>query len=286
MKDSQGRPVKPRDFTDGRFRGGGERADLYVRLTTGMDGTPMPAYAEVLEPPDRWAVVDYVLTLQRPAPPVPLPADPIAAGRAVAAKYSCGGCHVLDDGKGGNVGPDLRVAGQKLNPAWVKTFLDDPRSAGKIYPWRPQRMPDLGLTDEEVGVMTSYLAAMGKREATPFAKPDTGAFDPKKVEAGKTLYVVTCAQCHSLGKVIETLPVNQQGPDLIRVTERIDFEWAKRWLNDPKKIDPKTRMTIPPLNPAQIDEVRMFVWKASAGAGAAAPIKASSGTPARGPAGG
>lgn len=276
MKDSQGRPVKPRDFTDGRFRGGGDRLDLYYRLTTGMDGTPMPAYADVLEPPDRWAVVDYVLTLQAPPAPQPLPADPIAAGREVAKKYSCGGCHVLDDGQGGGVGPDFRISGQKLDRAWVKRFLADPRSFGKIYPWRPYRMPALSLSPEEVDVMARYIAKVGNRPDGPLVKPDPATFPADKVAAGQTTFVVTCAQCHSLGKVIETLPVTRQGPDLINVGNRVDFEWAKRWITDPKKIDPKTRMTIPQLQPSQIDEVRMFVWKSSLGA---ATQSGSSGSP-------
>ncbi|MEW6271824.1 MAG: c-type cytochrome [Thermodesulfobacteriota bacterium] len=263
MKDEEGRPVAPRDFTDGRFRGGGERLDLYYRLTTGMDGTPMPAYEDVLEPQDRWAVVDYVMTLQSPPAPQPLPDDPIAAGRVVAAKYSCGGCHVLDDGKGGSVGPDLRVSGQKLNPAWVKQFLADPRAAGKIYPWRPHRMPALGLTREEIDAMSAYLAAVGGRGEAPFTKPDPTQFPADKVDAGKLLFVVTCAQCHSLGKVVQTLPVNQQGPDLINVGDRVDYLWAKTWITNPKKVDPKTKMTIPQLNQQQVEEVRMFVWKAA-----------------------
>lgn len=266
MKDSEGRPVKPRDFTDGRFRGGGDRSDLYLRLTTGMDGTPMPAYEDVLEPADRWAVVDFVQTLANPPPAKPLPADPLEAGRAVAAKYSCRACHVLDDGKGGQVGPDFRLAGQKLNPPWVQRFLPDPRAVGKIYPWRQYRMPQLGLSAEEATVMSRYLAKVGNRPDTPIVKPDPAKFPADKVEAGKTLFVVTCAQCHSLGKVVETQPVNQQGPDLIHVADRVDFEWAGKWISGPKKFDPNTRMTLPPLSPEQIEGVRMFVWKSSMGA--------------------
>ncbi len=270
MKDEQGRPVKPRDFTDGRFRGGGERLDLYYRLTTGMDGTPMPAYEDVLEPEDRWAVVDYVRTLGTPPPPAPLPEDPIAAGRVVAAKYSCGACHVLDDGKGGSVGPDLRVSGQKLNPEWVKRFLSDPRAAGKIYPWRPHRMPDLGLEEQEIEAMTAYLATVGGRSGTPFRKPDPAELPEKDAAAGKMLFVVTCAQCHALGEVIKTPPMTQQGPDLIHVADRVDFAWAKKWITDPRKVDPQTKMTIPQLDETQVEAVRAFVWRTALGESASA----------------
>src|SRR5205814_2325681 len=108
LKDAAGRPLPPRDFTTGVYRGGAERADLYYRIATGMDGTPMPAFGDALAGDDLYALVDYVESLKTSAPPATLPADPMEAGRAVAAAHACRGCHVLDDGKGGDVGPDLR----------------------------------------------------------------------------------------------------------------------------------------------------------------------------------
>jgi len=261
LKDENGRPIKPRDLTQGIYRGGGERTDIYTRLVTGMDGTPMPSYGEVIEGPDMWALTDYVLSLRAPSPPKPLPADPIAAGRQVAAKYSCGGCHVLDDGNGGAVGPDLRVSSQKLFPEWVRTFLKSPRDYGKIYPWRVYRMPQLGLSDAEVDVMTKYLAAMGKRQEGHIALPDPSTFPADKLAEGQLIFFLRCTECHNLGKVIGTPVAKQQGPDLIRVARRVDYEWAKSWILNPKKIDPKTRMIIPDITPEQVEAVRMFVWK-------------------------
>jgi cbb3-type cytochrome oxidase cytochrome c subunit len=66
---------------------------------------------------------------------------------------------------------------------------------------------------------------------------------------------------------------SQQGPDLIHVASRVDYEWAKRWITDPKAFDPKTKMKmlIPAaLTPDHIDNVRMLVWKTSVEAKAAA----------------
>jgi len=275
LKDTDGRAIRARDFTAGVFRGGGEPRDLYYRVATGMDGTPMPAYGDVFDKAQMWAVVGYVRSLAAPPAPAPLPADPIAAGHAVAAKYFCFGCHVLDDGKGGDVGPDLRVSAQKLRPEWVRGFLAAPRAAGKIYPWRVYRMPGLKLSPEEVKAATRYLATLGKRPDPSPALPDPITFPGDKVEEGKSLYVLRCAQCHSLGKVIETPPASQQGPDLVTVAQRIDYAWAKDWIQDPTKIDPKTKMIMPGLTPQEGDEVRMFVWKASvaAGAPAASPVQ-------------
>jgi cytochrome c oxidase cbb3-type subunit 2 len=267
LKDDDGRPIKVRDFTTGVFRGGGERRDLYYRFVTGMDGSPMPNFKESIPSvPDRWALVDYVMSLKETPLQAPLPADPLLAGRAVAAKYSCRGCHVLDDGKGGEVGPDLRVSGQKLDAEWVRAFLKAPRDYGKIYPWRVYRMPHLGLDDTEAQAMAKYLYTMGARKG-PAATPEPASLASAHLDEGKTLFVLRCTECHTLGKVIETPLAKQQGPDLIRVAHRVDFDWAKKWITDPKKIDPKTKMTVPGITPAQVDAVRAFVWKSSIEAG-------------------
>jgi mono/diheme cytochrome c family protein len=261
LKDADGKPIKPRDFTQGIYRGGAEPRDLFTRLASGMDGTPMPSYKDSVDPPDLWALTQYVLSLRLPQAAKPHPADPIEAGREVAAKYSCRGCHVLDDGKGGDVGPDLRVSAQKLFPEWVRTFLKAPRDYGKIYPWRIFRMPDLRLSDDEVEVMTKYLAAIGKRQEGPITLPDTAQFPTEKLNEGKLIFFLRCTECHNLGTVIETPPVKQQGPDLIRVARRVDYQWAKNWISNPRLIDPKTRMIVPDITPEQVDAVRMFVWK-------------------------
>jgi mono/diheme cytochrome c family protein len=262
LKDAQGRPIAPRDFTTGVFRGGGDRVDLYYRIATGMDGTPMPAYGEVLGGDDLYAVVDYVRSLAAAKPAGPLPPDPIAAGRAVAAAHACRGCHVLDDGKGGDAGPNLTISAQKLSPDWVRTFLGAPDAQGKIYPWRTARMPRIPFADGELDAVVRYLTAVGKREK-PFAAPDPARFPPEQVAAGKNVFVLRCAQCHGLGKVVETPPMTQQGPDLIHVARRVDYEWAKAWILNPQQIDPQTKMVVPGLTPAEADQVRMFVWKTS-----------------------
>jgi cytochrome c oxidase cbb3-type subunit 2 len=64
LKDYAGRPVPATDFTLGVFKGGADPRQLYLRLATGLNGTPMAEYGDdVLRPGDRWAVVDYLLSL-------------------------------------------------------------------------------------------------------------------------------------------------------------------------------------------------------------------------------
>jgi mono/diheme cytochrome c family protein len=269
LKNTDGTPTRARDLVADPFRGGEEPLDVYYRIVGGIDGTPMPAFGDAVPEAQLWTLVHYVASLRAPRPPAPLPPDPIAAGRAVAAKHGCGGCHKLDDGQGGDVGPDLRLSGRKLQPDWVRAFLHAPREAGKIYPWRVARMPDLPLTPDEVDRVVEFLGAIGKRPATAGALPDPATFPAARVEEGKNLFVLRCSQCHALGKIVETPLAAQQGPDLIHVARRVDFAWSKEWITDPRKWDPKTRMQVADITPEQVDSVRMFLWKTSIAADAA-----------------
>ncbi len=66
LKDFWGFSLPPRDFNTGAFRGGHTGRDLYLRIATGLPGTPMPTFDEkMVSPEDRWAVVHYVQSLRR-----------------------------------------------------------------------------------------------------------------------------------------------------------------------------------------------------------------------------
>src|SRR5438067_1899320 len=64
LKDYAGRPLRPTDFTLGVFKGGADPRQLYLRIATGLNGTPMAEYGdEVLKPGERWALVEYLMSL-------------------------------------------------------------------------------------------------------------------------------------------------------------------------------------------------------------------------------
>ena len=66
LKDNWGIPLFPRDFNSGSFRGGHTGKDLYLRISTGMAGTPMPPFSDdLVAPDDRWALVLYIQSLRR-----------------------------------------------------------------------------------------------------------------------------------------------------------------------------------------------------------------------------
>ena len=62
-KDELGYPAPPNNFTRGIYKGGGNNSDIYLRFTTGMDGTPMPSYEDSVNEEERWALVQYVRSL-------------------------------------------------------------------------------------------------------------------------------------------------------------------------------------------------------------------------------
>jgi cytochrome c oxidase cbb3-type subunit 2 len=263
LKNADGTPTQARDLVADRFRGGDEPIDLYHRIVGGIDGAPMPAFADAVGEAELWTLVAYVRSLRNPRPAEPLPADPVAAGRTVAARHGCGGCHKLDDGQGGDVGPDFRLSGRKLQPDWIRTFLHAPREAGKIYPWRVARMPALELAEDEIERTVQYLGLAGKRPPDAGTLPDPSTFPAPRLEEGKNLFVLRCSQCHALGTIVATPLASQLGPDLINVSRRVDWAWSKEWISDPRKWDPKTRMQVADITPEQIDSVRMFLWKTS-----------------------
>ena len=66
QEDDFGFPIKPFDFTTGKFKGGNSSTDVYLRFTTGLNGTPMPSFAKELTDEQRWCLTHYVLSLIKP----------------------------------------------------------------------------------------------------------------------------------------------------------------------------------------------------------------------------
>ena len=69
LKTDDGNPIRSADLTKRwSFRGGPGREDIYRTFTTGLDGTPMPSYADSIAEEERWQLVDYVYALSEDEP--------------------------------------------------------------------------------------------------------------------------------------------------------------------------------------------------------------------------
>lgn len=65
LQDDQNRPIKAYNFVEGsRPKCGSGDADIYRIFMTGLDGTPMPSFADNVKPDEAWDLVFYLRTLQ------------------------------------------------------------------------------------------------------------------------------------------------------------------------------------------------------------------------------
>lgn len=111
-REGPGGPPRPTDLTEPwTFRGGADLDSVVRRILTGLDGSPMPAYADALDPGQARDLARYVASLAR----VPAwatedlaaarhageRADPLERGRYLANALLCPLCHTpigADDG--------------------------------------------------------------------------------------------------------------------------------------------------------------------------------------------
>jgi mono/diheme cytochrome c family protein len=67
LTDDWGHHITPFDFTSSDARKcGNTDADLYKTFMTGVNGTPMPSYADSLKPEEAWDLVHFLHTLRTP----------------------------------------------------------------------------------------------------------------------------------------------------------------------------------------------------------------------------
>jgi mono/diheme cytochrome c family protein len=107
------------------FRGGRTAADVYLRLKTGINGTPMPSFADTAKDEDLWHAANYVVSLARKpvwdmtageirahyTAQTKKDADtPVERGRSLVSTMACGHCHTPADREGRAL-PGLSFAG-------------------------------------------------------------------------------------------------------------------------------------------------------------------------------
>ncbi|HKE82671.1 MAG TPA: c-type cytochrome [Vicinamibacterales bacterium] len=64
LTDDLGRPIRAADLAQSwTFRGGSSREDIFRTMSTGLNGTPMPSFADSLTADQRWAITDFIVSL-------------------------------------------------------------------------------------------------------------------------------------------------------------------------------------------------------------------------------
>jgi len=69
LKDIWGHESRPSDLRQPHLRCGNRPEDIYRVLATGLNGTPMVSFDNVLTPEQRWNIIAYLFTLKLPDVP-------------------------------------------------------------------------------------------------------------------------------------------------------------------------------------------------------------------------
>lgn len=183
-----------------------------------------------------------------PAPP----AARAAIARTMTA-FNCYACHQRDKvggaeealnplfttaeremGDEGRLPPPLDGVGAKMNPAYLRKVLG---GGSKDRPYMHTRMPAFG--DQNVGHLAQAFEAVDT--LAPVAKPVFTQTLPRVKAAGRHMVgnALGCIKCHTFaGHKAEGV----QGIDMTLMTQRVRRDWFHRYLIDPQKFRPGTRM--------------------------------------------
>ncbi len=189
----------------------------------------------------------------------------VEKGRRMVRNYNCQACHQIGE-EGGTfraiVQDQLESSGgdtlqaQALSPPllyndkakigegarvhtdWLHAFLANPEN--KVRPWLQVRMPSFEFDETQRNTITHYFAS---QDGVPYPYEPKPATDPALLAVGRELFGKwQCVKCHVVaGKLPNQDPANM-APDLAKVPSRLRAAWIDRWLADPLRIAPGTRM--------------------------------------------
>ena len=172
----------------------------------------------------------------------------IEEGRRLVQHRNCRGCHIVE-GTGGSIRetikdagfypPNLIGEGGKVQSDWLFAFLKAP---APIRPWLSVHMPTFGLADHEAAAISRYFAAVDG-SLFPFESAPAGKLAAAHLADGKNLFTqFKCLQCHVVGAPGAQLSAADLAPNLLMAKTRLRRDWILKWLKDPQKEYPGTRM--------------------------------------------
>lgn len=217
----------------------------------------------IAEKPDVTKVPNYALTADQKAALTAFLKDglkgagtpsPVHAAKVAFKRFNCLNCHKRD-GEGGidlaladmmkalenpdNADdvqpPQLTGVGHKMRTSWMKEVL---LNGGRARPWMTLRMPqygpdNVGHLHEQIPLLEGTVTddTVGKAE-----------FTKEKIETGRALAGKQGHGCISCHDISGQRGGGTRGPDLATTNQRVRFDWYTRWMHQPQRMVPGTKM--------------------------------------------
>ena len=135
--------------------------------------------------------------------------------------------------------PSFNLLGGKLKPEWTERILGG-LIAKRARPWLTARMPAFPA---RAGGLASGLALLNGHP--PVTAPESPV-DAAKAAIGRKLVSANggffCFSCHGIGQLKPAQIFDAQGINLAQVGERLLPEYFQRWMQNPLRSDPQTKM--------------------------------------------
>lgn len=135
--------------------------------------------------------------------------------------------------------PLLTWAGEKLRPEWSAAFIGG-RVSYKPRPYLHARMP---AWPARATMLAHGLSAEHGYAPTSDAYPKP---DEPMAAAGQKLIGAaggfSCVQCHAVGVAPPLAPFEAPAANMRHITERLRKDYYHRWMLNPIKVDPNTKM--------------------------------------------
>lgn len=175
--------------------------------------------------------------------------------RAALKRFNCLNCH-MKDGEGG-LGNELADAMKKLESTANEDDVQPPRLTGighkatakwlegvlldgeRARPWMGLRMPQYGV--QNVGMLVWSLPQCEGVRSQDLAQGKVRA-SAATIEMGRKLVGkdgLGCAACHDIGGYPGS---GTRGPDLATIDRRVNASWYARWMHNPQRLAPGTKM--------------------------------------------
>ncbi|MFY7951314.1 MAG: c-type cytochrome, partial [Armatimonadaceae bacterium] len=180
--------------------------------------------------------------------------SPIHAARTAVKRFNCLNCHQRD-GEGGidaflvdkmkalenaeNADdvqpPKLTGIGHKMRTSWMKDVL---LNAGRARPWMTLRMPQYG--NANVGTLHEHLPLLEGAVTDDTVAPPK--YTKEKVDTGRALAGKQGHGCISCHDISGQRGGGTRGPDLATTNQRVRYDWYVRWMHQPQRMVPGTKM--------------------------------------------